>query len=240
MPPSDCLSATTATGSSTRPVSPSSWSAASPKPCRSVMTSSICSIEMLRSLIHALVSATYASSARTPLMRPRTGWCSSGSPANDPTRASNSPAMMPSKNGTVSTSCPSFSCSRSSTGAENCSGAHGMRLASHIPPCSDLQPRLLQVELAQDAVHPLVRQVAVAAHPHERVALRAEDELHHLLVGDRAVLVAVVLDLPGARRQAALAVLVHGAHALDRLVAGPLLLGERVELLERGLGGHEP
>ncbi len=85
-------------------------------------------------LVHAFDSMTNASNARAPLMRPRTGWCSSGTPANDPTSASNSPAIKPPKNGTVTSSCRHFSSSRCSTGTENSSGAHGIRKASHIPP----------------------------------------------------------------------------------------------------------
>jgi hypothetical protein len=60
-------------------------------------------------------------------MRPRTGWCSSGSPANDPTSASNSPVSKPSKNGTLTSSRLHFSCTCCSTGTENSSGTHGIR-----------------------------------------------------------------------------------------------------------------
>src|SRR3954469_24886373 len=73
-----------------------------------------------------------ASNARAPLMRPRTGWCSSGSPANDSSSASGSPASKPSKYGTAtSSSRRRFSSSRSSAGAVNSSGIHGIRQASH-------------------------------------------------------------------------------------------------------------
>ena len=67
-------------------------------------------------------------------------------------------------------------------------------------------------------------------------ALRLEHLAHDRLVGERAVLVAVVLDLARARRQAPLAVLVQAAHALDRVVAGPLLGRSSSSRAERGLG----
>jgi aryl-alcohol dehydrogenase-like predicted oxidoreductase len=67
---------------------------------------------------------------------------------------------------------------------------------------SDLQPRLFEVEFAQDPIHHLVRELPVASHPQQGLALRRQHELHHLLVGERAVLVAVVLDLAGAGRDA--------------------------------------
>src|SRR5215210_9352050 len=105
---------------------------------------------------------------------------------------------------------------------------------------SDLQPRLLKVDLAQDPVHRLVRELPGASHPQQRLALRPQHEVHHLLVGERAVLVPLVLDLPGAGREAALAILVEGAHPLDRLVASPLLARQGVELLDRGLGRYQP
>src|SRR5919204_120441 len=72
------------------------------------------------------------------------------------------------------------------------------------------------------------------------VPLRREDGLDHLLIGERAVLIAVVLDLPGPGSETALAVLVHRAHALDGLVARPLLAGERVDLVECRLRGDQP
>src|SRR5437764_5909980 len=80
-----------------------------------------------------------ASKAPLPLTRPRTGSCSSGSAANDSTSASGSPDIKPSKYGTAtSSSSRHFSSSRASTGAENSSGANGIRQASHIPPSAGL------------------------------------------------------------------------------------------------------
>ena len=98
------------------------------------MTRSTSSTEMLRWVSHAFISLTNDPNARTPLIRPRTGWWTSGSPANDSTSASNSPANRPSKNGTSTSSCCHFSCSRCSTGTENSSGSHGIQQASHNPP----------------------------------------------------------------------------------------------------------
>ena len=66
------------------------------------------------------------------LMRPCTGWCSSGSPANDAMSASVSPVIRPSKYGTA-VSCLSRRSSRTRcrAGAENSSGSQGTRQASH-------------------------------------------------------------------------------------------------------------
>src|SRR2546422_6845947 len=48
---------------------------------------------------------------------------------------------------------------------------------------SDLKPRLLEIELAYHAVHHLVRDLALVSQAHERIALRRQHALHHLLVG---------------------------------------------------------
>src|SRR5215207_11162065 len=103
------------------------------------------------------------------------------------------------------------------------------------PTGSDLEAGFFEVQLAQDPVHRLVREVAVGAEAEQGFALAGEDYLDHLLVGDRAVLVAVVVDLAGAGGQAPLSVLVEGAHSLDRLVAGPFLGAQCVDLVDRGL-----
>ena len=87
---------------------------------------SACSIDALRSLSHAFVSVTYTRNARTPFTRPRTGWCSSGTPANDPTSASNSPVIKPSKNGTASISCSNIPRTLCRADVEKSSGAHGI------------------------------------------------------------------------------------------------------------------
>jgi hypothetical protein len=98
------------------------------------------------------------------------------------------------------------------------------------------QRGFLEVELSEDPVHDFVGERAFAAQLEERVALCPEDELDHVLVGKRAVLIPFVLDLAGARGEAPLALPVEGAHSLDRVVAGPVFFGERVDLGERGCG----
>jgi hypothetical protein len=60
-------------------------------------------------------------------------------------------------------------------------------LLPHFPklqPRLDLQPRLLEVELAQNSVHHLVRDFPVASHSQQRLALRRQYKLQHLLVGE--------------------------------------------------------
>src|SRR6185312_4280897 len=106
---------------------------------------------------------------------------------------------------------------------------------------SDLEPRLLEVELVLDAAHDLARDLLAVAQPDERAALRGEDLVHQALVEQRALLeVLLVLDLARADLEPPLAELVQAAHALDRPVARPLLLGQLVDALERGTGDHEP
>src|SRR4051795_9844141 len=94
---------------------------------------------------------------------------------------------------------------------------------------SDLEPLVLEVELALDAVHDVVGDRAVVAQPDDRAPLRLEHLADEALVGGRAVLVAVVLDLAGARLEPAAAVVVETGHALDRVVARPLLAAELLE-----------
>jgi hypothetical protein len=60
------------------------------------------------------------------------------------------------------------------------------------------------------------------------------------LVGERLILIAVVLDLAGAGCEPAVAVLVETVQAVDSLLAGPFLAGQGVELGERGLGREKP
>src|SRR3954464_6194672 len=88
---------------------------------------------------------------------------------------------------------------------------------------SDLEPLVLEVELALDAVHDVVGDRAVVAQGDDRPPLGLEHLADEPLVGGRAVLVAVVLDLAGARLQPPAAVVVEAGHALDRVVARPLL-----------------
>jgi hypothetical protein len=69
-----------------------------------VRTCATFSTVTLRRAIQAFISMTNARNARVPLTRPRVGSCSSGSAANDPTSASGSPAIKPSKYGAASSS----------------------------------------------------------------------------------------------------------------------------------------
>src|SRR4051794_1010492 len=104
---------------------------------------------------------------------------------------------------------------------------------------SDLEPRVLEVEVALYPGHRLARDRAGVAHLDDRVALRLEHLAHRALVEHRApvVVLAVVHE---ARFEAARAVLVHRAHPLDRLVARPFLLAQLVEPLNRRLGRLQP
>src|SRR4051794_34767278 len=113
---------------------------ASSTPRALVMTWSTFCTETLLSAIQALVSVTKVAKARAPLIRPCTGWCSSGTPPNELTIASTSPVARPVKYGIGpgwSRRCLSPSCS--SAGAENSSGTQGIDQASHIEP--DAPPR---------------------------------------------------------------------------------------------------
>src|SRR3954451_11046990 len=74
---------------------------------------------------------------------------------------------------------------------------------------SDLQSLVLEVELALEPVHDVVGDHALVAQPHDLAPLGLEDLPHRRLVGDRAVLVAVVLDLAGAGGEPVLAVAVQ-------------------------------
>src|SRR4249919_2541762 len=104
----------------------------------------------------------------------------------------------------------------------------------------DLQPGLLQVELALDASHHIGADLASVAKPDELLALGGEDLVHQPLVGERTLLDPVlVLDLPGAHFEAPLAVLVQTADSLDGSVAGPVLGFQLVNPLERSAGNHQ-
>src|SRR5918995_4637079 len=70
------------------------------------------------------------------------------------------------------------------------------RTYSHFPR-SDLQPGVLQVELPFDAVHHIVADHALVAEPDDGPPLGLEQLADQALVGQRAVLGAVVLDLAG-------------------------------------------
>jgi predicted ATPase/class 3 adenylate cyclase len=78
------------------------------------------------------MSATKRRNARSPLIRPRTGWCTSGTRENDSISASISPVTRPSKKGTdLRRSRRYFSSTPCSAGAEKSSGAQGTPQAFH-------------------------------------------------------------------------------------------------------------
>ena len=60
-----------------------------------VMMRSTSSIETSRSPNHSFMSLTYAANALAPLILPRVGSCTSGSPLNEPAIASVSPVSRP-------------------------------------------------------------------------------------------------------------------------------------------------
>jgi EAL domain len=81
----------------------------------------------LRLVSQSRWSVTNRSNACVPLMRPRVGWCSSGSPANDRISAPVSPLSSPSKYATAaSRSRRAFSMVCAAAGAVNSSGIQGM------------------------------------------------------------------------------------------------------------------
>jgi hypothetical protein len=68
-------------------------------------------------------------------------------------------------------------------GEQDVPGAQG----SERPPGRtdpDLQPRLLEFEVAQDPVHYLVRELAVASHPEKRLTLRPKMDIVALIVNN--------------------------------------------------------
>lgn len=64
----------------------------------------------------------------------------------------------------------------------------------HAADGSDLQPLILQIELALESMHHLVGDLATIAQPHELLALRVEHRADHLLVPACAVLVVLTVD----------------------------------------------
>src|SRR3954463_13570481 len=105
---------------------------------------------------------------------------------------------------------------------------------------SDLEPCVLQIQLPLHPPHDVGTDVPAVPQSHERLALRVQHAPHRLLVGQRPVLVAVVLGLAGPRREAPLAVAVHRAHPLERVLADRAVGLERVELIQRGLRRGQP
>lgn len=69
----------------------------------------------------------------------------------------------------------------------------------------DLEPRLLEVEVALEAVHDLIGDPAVVPQLGQLIALSDEEEVHHPLVGPRAVLDTVILGLSDPHGEAPVA-----------------------------------
>ena len=76
--------------------------------------------------------------------------------------------------------------------------------------------------------------------PHDLPPLGGDHLQHHPLVGDRTVLVAVVLHLPRLGPEAPQAVVVQPPHTLDGVGPRPVLLVERVEPVQRGPRRFQP
>src|SRR3954452_2327006 len=183
MRPSSSRAATRASGRWTRPSSPARGSTAASGPRPGATTKFTFSTATLRAAIQALVWLTNRSNAAAPLTRPRSGWCSSGSPANDPIRASVSPVFRPSKYGTGPRRSRRCSSRLSRAAAEKSSGIHGT--------CQDSHSRSGGRRRSAAAGAALVgaRDLEVLAHVHVVLALRRDHvhdvgpvaELHDLL-----------------------------------------------------------
>ncbi len=137
------------------------WSTTSSTERSGVTVRSTFSTVMLRSLTHAVARATNRSNAAAPFTRPNPGWCSSGSPANEPISAWFSPDSRPAKYGTATRFSRRRSASTcSSTGAEKSSGSHGTPEASHMGGGA----RLLSVVQSRRKILEPVDQVADPPH----------------------------------------------------------------------------
>src|SRR5215207_11110200 len=101
----------------------------------------------------------------------------------------------------------------------------------------DLQPGVLQVELALDPVHDVVADRPLVAEPDDGLALGLQQLADQALVGQGAVLGAVVLPDAGARLEAPAAELEQAVQPGHGVVAGPVLAGQLVQALQGGFGG---
>src|SRR3954464_4793843 len=105
---------------------------------------------------------------------------------------------------------------------------------------SHLEARVLEVEVALDAAHDLVVDLAHVAQADDLGALGLEHLAAQALVGlglpvDRAVVVLVE-----ARREAPDAEVVEAAHAVGGVVADPVLFAQLLDPVERGAGREDP
>jgi hypothetical protein len=103
----------------------------------------------------------------------------------------------------------------------------------------DLEPGVLQVEVPLDAVHHLVADLALVAKQHDLAALGLQQLADQPLVGQRAILGPVVVQLAAAGFQPPAAELVQPPHPLDGVVARPLLAGELLQPDQRRIGGAQ-
>src|SRR5439155_6675557 len=97
----------------------------------------------------------------------------------------------------------------------------------------DLQARVLEVEVALDAVHRLVVDPPLAAQLDDRLALGVQDLSPQPLPGQRLLLDAAVVVAVEAGGEAAPAELVLSAHPLQAGLAHPLLPRQLLEPGER-------
>src|SRR5215217_4528377 len=104
------------------------------------------------------------------------------------------------------------------------------------PPVSDLQPGVLQVELALDPVHHVVADLALVAQDDDRPALGLEQLPDQALVGQRPVLGPVILPDPGPFLETPAAELVQVVQPLHGVLAGPVLHRQLVEPVQGGVG----
>src|SRR3954464_410123 len=104
---------------------------------------------------------------------------------------------------------------------------------------SDLEARVLEVEVALEAAHDLVVDLADVAQADDLRALGLEHLAPQALVGvgllvDRSVVVIVE-----ARREAPDAKVVHAAHAVGGVVAHPVLGAQLLDAVEGGARGQD-
>src|SRR5215218_2014352 len=125
------------------------------------------------------------------------------------------------------------------TGFTACKTAAGAE--THRSTASNLEPRLLQVELALDPAHHLARDLTAVPEPDERLPLGGVDLVHQALIEERALLDAVVVrDLARADLEAPLAELVQPADSLHGALARPIRGLQLIDPVERRASDHQP
>src|SRR5947209_14118550 len=101
---------------------------------------------------------------------------------------------------------------------------------------SQVEPRLLEIELSTDRAHRVVADDAVAAQPVHRLTLGLEQNMQELLVSRRLLLLGAVAVPRIALGEPVAPEAVEPAEPLRRLVPHPLLLDQLVDAGERGVG----